>query len=44
MQGHKGKNLRCIENVVERHQVVVGMLEADVAGAIVDCLDAAEIE
>jgi hypothetical protein len=44
MQGHKRKDLRCIENVIEGHKVMIGMLEADVAGAVIDCLNAAIIK
>ena len=40
----KGKNLGRIENVVDRDQVVVGMLEADIPGAIVDRLNAPEVK
>ena len=44
MYRQEGKNFRRVEDVVDRHEIVVGVLEADVPGAVVDRLNAAEIE
>jgi hypothetical protein len=41
---NKRKHLRRIEDAVERHQIVIGVLEADVARAVVDRLNTAKIK
>ena len=41
---NKRKHLRRIKDAVERHQIVIGVLEADVARAVVDRLHTAKIK
>ena len=40
----KRKHLRRIKDAVERHQIVIGVLEADVARTVVDRLNTAKIK
>jgi len=40
----KRKHLRRIEHTIERYQIVIGVLEADVARAVVDRLNTAKIK
>ena len=44
MNPNKREHLGGIEDAVERHQIMIGVLEADVARAIVDRLNTAKIE
>ena len=44
MDPQEGKNFRRVEDIVDRHQIVVGVLEADVPSAVINRLNAAIIE
>ena len=41
---NKRKHLRRIKDAVERHQIVIGVLEVDVARAVIDRLNTAKIK
>jgi hypothetical protein len=44
MNRQKRKNFGRIEHVIHCDQIVVGVLKANVSGAVVDRLDAAKVE
>ena len=44
MDRHKGKNLRGVEDAVHGHEIVIGVLEADIPRAVINRLNAAEIK